>query len=235
MTTTAVPAVLPVPASAPWIAAAACRSVNPELFHPETGGRSKPTEKVLAPAARICAACPVRAECLADAIDTGDWRYGIRAGLWGTERRPKQPHRTCEQCGHTSTTRVCRCCRLDQPPTDRTTTTKRRTTAMPGVADPTELEFVAELPPEDARTRTGRHQAIAAALRQRPGTWALIATYTTRKAASPLASDVRTGRRRPAYSPAGAYQAEVRATGDEARVYARYVGREVGRGRSGGE
>lgn len=38
------------------------------------------------PALEICARCPVRQECLNDAIATGETTYGIRGGLTPTER-----------------------------------------------------------------------------------------------------------------------------------------------------
>ncbi|MFT2014639.1 WhiB family transcriptional regulator [Streptomyces sp. 796.1] len=65
---------------ATWTASAVCAQVDPELFFPEIGGSSAVTAR------RICAACPVRAECLAAALsEEGDcapsYRHGIRGGL----------------------------------------------------------------------------------------------------------------------------------------------------------
>ena len=60
---------------------AACRGVNPEIFFPGPGKR--PDE-----AKAVCRRCPVKAECLDDAL-RGGWRLeGIWAGLTETERRP---------------------------------------------------------------------------------------------------------------------------------------------------
>ena len=64
-----------------WRRRAACarRGVDPELFFPEKGGRVEPAK-------RICARCPVRDDCLADAIATRD-EFGIRGGTTPGERR----------------------------------------------------------------------------------------------------------------------------------------------------
>lgn len=54
-----------------WQEDALCRQTDPEIFHPEVGGTA-------APAKRTCMTCPVRAECLEYAVDTGQ-----RDGIWG--------------------------------------------------------------------------------------------------------------------------------------------------------
>jgi WhiB family redox-sensing transcriptional regulator len=67
-----------------WQTRAACRrpGAQAEWWFPE------PRDTVTARnAKRICAECPVREQCLADALATGDWDYGIRAGLGPDERR----------------------------------------------------------------------------------------------------------------------------------------------------
>ena len=56
-----------------WAERADCATVDPELFHPDerAGGQVKAAKAV-------CAGCPVREECLLDAIDRDDpW------GIWG--------------------------------------------------------------------------------------------------------------------------------------------------------
>jgi WhiB family redox-sensing transcriptional regulator len=69
-----------------WEASAACAEVDPELFYPPRGGNNG------ADAKRICwDACPVRAECLDDAMadEAGKGpkqRFGIRGGLGPCER-----------------------------------------------------------------------------------------------------------------------------------------------------
>lgn len=63
----------------PWQEYAACREVDPAIFHVEKGESS-------APAKRICRGCPVRDECLEDALARGD-RFGVWGGLSDRERR----------------------------------------------------------------------------------------------------------------------------------------------------
>lgn len=64
-----------------WIDDAACTQVDPELFFPSTEDNWQPTRD----AKRICAGCPVAAQCLAD---TPAWdRWSVRGGTTGTERR----------------------------------------------------------------------------------------------------------------------------------------------------
>jgi WhiB family redox-sensing transcriptional regulator len=55
--------------------------VDPELFFPAKGEHGK-----AARAKQVCARCPVRAACLADAMATRD-QFGIRGGLTPNERR----------------------------------------------------------------------------------------------------------------------------------------------------
>lgn len=61
-----------------WYEDALCAQVDTELFHPEQGGNSRPAK-------RVCAACPVRAECL-------DYAMRTKAmGIWGgTSQRERQ-------------------------------------------------------------------------------------------------------------------------------------------------
>lgn len=55
-----------------WQSMAVCAQIDPELWYPDNG--------LAMEARRICASCPVAAQCLQDALaDTGD-EYGIRAG-----------------------------------------------------------------------------------------------------------------------------------------------------------
>ena len=63
----------------PWYDRAACLEVDADTFFPEKGGSSRPAK-------RVCAACTVRAECLAYALDN-DERFGIWGGLSERERR----------------------------------------------------------------------------------------------------------------------------------------------------
>lgn len=62
-----------------WMSRAACRGLPPAIFYPEWGEEG--TE-----ARAICAACPVRIDCLDHAITTGE-RFGIWGGLNDKRRR----------------------------------------------------------------------------------------------------------------------------------------------------
>jgi WhiB family transcriptional regulator, redox-sensing transcriptional regulator len=59
-----------------WRAAAACRSVDPELFFPISD--SAKSREQAAEAKAICSVCPVQRECLAFAMRT--WQVH---GIWG--------------------------------------------------------------------------------------------------------------------------------------------------------
>ena len=67
-----------------WLEAAACRSHEPSLFFPV--GTTGPSIHDIEKAKSICGGCPVRAECLQYAMDTGP-QYGIFGGLTGEERQ----------------------------------------------------------------------------------------------------------------------------------------------------
>ena len=77
-----------------WRALAACRTADPELFFPvSVSGRS--LDQAME-AKALCAACPVRAECLAFALETGQV-HGIWGGRTEEERRQalrRAGHRT---------------------------------------------------------------------------------------------------------------------------------------------
>lgn len=62
-----------------WRQHAACRDVALEVFHP-------PEKTSMDEPRRICHQCPVRAACLAEAIELRD-TFGFRAGMTGEERR----------------------------------------------------------------------------------------------------------------------------------------------------
>lgn len=63
----------------PWWAEAACLGAGPRIFFPTRGAESK-TAKA------ICRSCPVRAECLEDALKQG-YKFGVWGGLSERERR----------------------------------------------------------------------------------------------------------------------------------------------------
>ena len=77
-----------------WQNHAACRDADPELFFPEPG---PDMHRKIAEAKALCAACPVRVDCLGYAL-----RGRERFGIWGgqadrsrraTRRRTQQPGR----------------------------------------------------------------------------------------------------------------------------------------------
>jgi len=67
-----------------WRTRAACRDEDPELFFPVS--EMGPGARQVARAKAVCASCPVRAECLAYALDAG-LDNGIFGGLTERERR----------------------------------------------------------------------------------------------------------------------------------------------------
>jgi hypothetical protein len=69
---------------ADWREDATCARVDPELFFPAAEG-GPALERQVEAAKRVCAACPVRAACLAWA--TRALPYGIAGGLTQQERR----------------------------------------------------------------------------------------------------------------------------------------------------
>lgn len=71
-----------------WIDRALCAQTDPEIFYPDKGGTTRPAKAV-------CARCEVRAECLQEALDTGD-EHGIRGGLSPRERRNRAIPRTIQ-------------------------------------------------------------------------------------------------------------------------------------------
>jgi WhiB family redox-sensing transcriptional regulator len=62
-----------------WRHDGACRGMNPDLFFPERGDPTMPAKAV-------CSQCPVRAECLRDALGQRE-RFGVWGGLSERERR----------------------------------------------------------------------------------------------------------------------------------------------------
>ena len=68
-----------------WHLDAACTEVDPEIFYPLD---LDPDSAGVADAKRICAVCPVRAECLADVMAGEDpaRRWGISGGTTPAER-----------------------------------------------------------------------------------------------------------------------------------------------------
>jgi WhiB family transcriptional regulator, redox-sensing transcriptional regulator len=67
-----------------WIHEAACREESPELFFPV--GSSGPALRQTAEAKAVCRGCPVRSDCLAWALESGQ-DAGVWGGLSEVERR----------------------------------------------------------------------------------------------------------------------------------------------------
>ncbi|MGW0905817.1 WhiB family transcriptional regulator [Streptomyces sp. NPDC002853] len=61
---------------APWVERAACRDCDPDTFFPS--GRSPDDTELEAAAKRLCASCPVAADCLSEAL-----AHEESAGIWG--------------------------------------------------------------------------------------------------------------------------------------------------------
>jgi len=81
-----------------WQRYAACRGMDVEVFFPPTGERGAARARREEAACRICASCPVRADCAAFARSAGE-PYGVWGGLTERERRrrrarPRHPHPT---------------------------------------------------------------------------------------------------------------------------------------------
>lgn len=68
-----------VDARAPWQDQARCRDLDVDAFFPERGESSREAKE-------ICAACPVRIECLNYAL-RNDERHGVWGGMTERERR----------------------------------------------------------------------------------------------------------------------------------------------------
>jgi WhiB family transcriptional regulator, redox-sensing transcriptional regulator len=110
-----------------WSARAACAGKPTEFFFGHTGpdGRDERHNPVaLAEGRRTCNACPVREECLNEALDGGGDVYGMWGGTTKTEREKLKRHirrakcpvcegphlhvaralQVCGHCGHSWTT-----------------------------------------------------------------------------------------------------------------------------------
>jgi len=71
---------------ATWTGLAACRGMDPDIFYPEslTGPRRREAVRT---AVATCRGCDVQAECLAFAMNAGEFDYGIWGGLDAVDRR----------------------------------------------------------------------------------------------------------------------------------------------------
>ncbi|MCW2718246.1 MAG: uncharacterized protein JWR81_2068 [Pseudonocardia sp.] len=74
-----------------WMARAACRDVDPEIFFPVGSGRLAQDEALVAKA--VCHGCAVRSECLDWAMRRGH-EFGVWGGLDADERQDLHLRRT---------------------------------------------------------------------------------------------------------------------------------------------
>ncbi len=98
----------PTPTTDPgehWSERGLCRQIDAEVFFPERDGDDPtPRAQRVAEAKAICALCPVRAECLRDALAKNE-RFGVWGGLTTRERdrlqgaKGTRPPRTLMPCG----------------------------------------------------------------------------------------------------------------------------------------
>ena len=84
----------PVTAPTSWRADAACLGADPDLFFPGHNSGHNCNAQALA----NCAACPVQADCLAEALaeeaaNDGALPYGTRGGLTAKERHQLRTQR----------------------------------------------------------------------------------------------------------------------------------------------
>ena len=77
-----------------WRERAACRDVDPETFFP-TAESGPERDRQVATAKAVCARCPVRAECLGEAL--ARIPYGVAGGLTEHERRTLRRSTTVSQ------------------------------------------------------------------------------------------------------------------------------------------
>lgn len=69
-----------------WWESAACLDVDPDVFITSEGISRSTQRELEAQAKEVCLTCPVREQCLADALARGE-KYGIWGGLNPKERR----------------------------------------------------------------------------------------------------------------------------------------------------
>ncbi|MFD5080495.1 WhiB family transcriptional regulator [Streptomyces sp. NPDC058371] len=82
-----------------WRAAAACRTVDPDLFFPI--GATGPALLQILEAKAVCRGCAVREECLEWALDTGQ-SIGVWGGTSENERRALRRRATARRSRDTA-------------------------------------------------------------------------------------------------------------------------------------
>lgn len=72
-----------------WTQQAACREVGTEVFFPDS--KSKTFSADVEEARAVCLRCPVRDECLAEALHyEGTDQRDLRGGIWGGLTTPER-------------------------------------------------------------------------------------------------------------------------------------------------
>jgi WhiB family redox-sensing transcriptional regulator len=84
-------ALAPAAAPGPWLAGAACAGSGPSLWFAAEDTPEGAEKARLATA--VCAACPVRAQCLDYALEIGEITEGIWGGMTPAERQAEQLRR----------------------------------------------------------------------------------------------------------------------------------------------
>lgn len=82
-----------------------------------------------------------------------------------------------------------------------------------------------EEPP--TRQSTSKYDAIAAALKAKPGQWAIFKTYPAEQKSRAWGWVTRIHSGKTAAFPRGKFEARSATVGDEARVYVRFIGEQV--------
>lgn len=90
----------------------------------------------------------------------------------------------------------------------------------------TTVDIRFELPAPRLPLPIETRKAFAAALRARPGVWALMGQHTSPGSARQLAYSIRQAKPK-TFAPAGAFEADAKTVMGEHRVYARYVGQDA--------
>ncbi|WP_326780406.1 WhiB family transcriptional regulator [Streptomyces longwoodensis] len=162
-----------------WLARAACTGEPTDHWF----GRDYQTGKT------ICGRCPVRAECLLEAVKTeSDHRYGVWGGLTGRERAqlPPLPERDADAITALRE-HLAALDSNDQPPPERTDPPMTADTTTTPPAD-TELTTVSKLlrwaeehPDGEIRDQGARAEAAITSLRQRYVADQELAAITTER------------------------------------------------------
>jgi hypothetical protein len=88
----------------------------------------------------------------------------------------------------------------------------------------TTVEVRFELPAPTIPLPPDARNAFVAALRARPGVWALMGQHSSPGSARQMAYTIRWSLRTRTFQPAGAFEADAKTVMGEHRVYVRYVG-----------